>query len=161
MNGNGWNHEWSRMNANDAKYEIVEGLARVDFERVHGWLTNTYWSPGVSRVKVERAARNSSLVVNAHGESGQAGYLRVVSDRATFAWICDVYVDEPHRGNGIASAMVRYALAHPEHQGLRRWLLATADAHSVYAGCGFRPIDNPERWMFLRPTPPEQWEADF
>ena len=144
----------------DTSYEIAEGLERVDFERVHGWLTNTYWSPGVSREKVERAARNSSLVVSAHDGSGQTGYLRVVSDRATFAWICDVYVDESHRGRGIARSMVRYALAHQEHQGLRRWLLATADAHGVYAACGFKPIDNPERWMFLRPLPPEKCEAD-
>ena len=137
------------------EFEIVEGLERVDFARVYGWLTNTYWSPGVSREKIERAARNSSFVVSAYVDGCQAGYLRVVSDRATFAWICDVYVDEAHRGRGIARAMVRHALAHPEHQGLRRWLLATADAHGVYAECGFRPIDNPERWMFLRTSDQE------
>jgi GNAT superfamily N-acetyltransferase len=131
--------------------EIVGGLDRVDFERVHGWLSSSYWSPGVAREKVQRAAQNSSLVVGAYMDGAQVGYLRVVSDKATFAWICDVYVDEAHRGNGIARAMVNYALKHPEHQRLRRWLLATADAHGVYAECGFKPLDNPERWMFLRP----------
>ena len=141
-------------------FEIAEGLERVDFERVHGWLSTTYWSPGVSREKVERAARNSSLVMGAYRGGVQAGYLRVVSDRATFAWICDVFVASEHRGHGIGRAMVRYALAHPEHQGLRRWLLATADAHGVYAECGFKPIDNPERWMFLRPVAAEEWEAN-
>jgi GNAT superfamily N-acetyltransferase len=133
-------------------YDVVEGLERVDFGRVHGWLSSTYWSPGVAREKVERAAHNSSLVVGAYADGEQVGYLRVVSDKATFAWICDVYVDEAHRGKGIARAMVSYALNHPDHQGLRRWLLATADAHGIYAECGFKPLDNPERWMFLRPA---------
>ena len=107
------------------------------------------------REKVERAARNSSLVVGAYRGGEQVGYLRLVSDKTTFAWVCDVYVDEVHRGRGIARAMVRFALAHPEHQGLRRWLLATQDAHDIYAACGFKPLDNPERWMFLRPVAPE------
>ena len=143
------------MSTGHGEYEIAEELVRIDFARVHGWLVNTYWSPGVSREKVERAARNCSLVVGAYQDGEQVGYLRVVSDKTTFAWICDVYVDEAHRGRGIARAMVQFALAHPDHQGLRRWMLATADAHGVYAECGFRPIDNPERWMFLRPAPPE------
>jgi GNAT superfamily N-acetyltransferase len=139
-------------------YEVVEGIERVDFERVHAWLASTYWSPGIARERVERAASNSSLVIGAYLGLEQAGYLRVVSDRTTFAWICDVFVSEDHRGKGIARSMVQYALAHPEHQGLRRWLLATADAHGVYAECGFKPLENVERWMFLRPVPPETWE---
>lgn len=144
----------SNLSAHVGEYEIAEGLDRVDFDRVHGWLSKTYWSPDVLHEKVERAARNSSLVIGAYRDGIQAGYLRVVSDRATFAWICDVYVDECHRRNGIARAMVRYALSHPDHQGLRRWLLATDDAHGVYSECGFKPLDNPERWMFLRPVAP-------
>ncbi len=139
-------------------FEISEGIDRTDFERVHGWLSGTYWSPGIARERVERAARNSSLVLGAYVHGVQAGYLRVVSDRASFAWICDVYVDEGSRGQGIARAMVRHAVSHPEHQGLRRWLLATADAQGVYAECGFRPLDNPERFMFLRPVSAEHWE---
>lgn len=130
-------------------YAIDDSLDRVDFARVHGWITTTYWSPGVGREKVERAARNSSLVVGAYNGGTQVGYLRVVSDRATFAWICDVFVDEAHRGRGIARAMVRFALEHPDHQGLRRWLLATQDAHGVYSQCGFIPLPAPDRWMIL------------
>src|SRR5579884_1647307 len=113
--------------------EIVEGFDRVDFPRVHGWLTNAYWSLGISLAQVERAASNSSLLVSAYDGESQVGYLRIVSDRTRFAWVCDVFVAESHRGQGIAKRMVRYALAHPEHQGLRRWVLATRDAHSVYA----------------------------
>lgn len=140
-------------------YEIDDALERIDFDRVHGWLASTYWSPGIAREKVERAARNSSLVLGAYKNGTQAGYLRVVSDRATFAWVCDVFVDDAHRGQGLARAMVRFALAHPEHQELRRWLLATQDAHGVYEACGFRLIDNPERWMFLRPNNPDASSA--
>jgi GNAT superfamily N-acetyltransferase len=137
-------------------YDINDDAARIDFARVHGWLASTYWSPGVSRELVERAARGSSLVIGAYQQSNggaQVGYMRLVSDRATFAWICDVYVDESHRGNGLARAMLRFALAHPEHQSLRRWLLATRDAHGVYEALGFEPLTNPQRWMALHPNP--------
>jgi GNAT superfamily N-acetyltransferase len=127
--------------------EIVEGVDRVDFDTVHSWLTTAYWSEGIDRPSVERAARNSSLVVGAFDGDTQVAYLRVVSDRTRFAWLCDVFVAESHRGRGIAKAMVRYALDHPEHQSLRRWLLATRDAHGVYAECGFIPLPEPQRWM--------------
>lgn len=134
-------------------YEIDEDRERLDFERVHGWLTTTYWSPGIFREKVERAARGSSLVVGAYRDGEQVGYLRIISDRATFAWVCDVFVDEAHRGRGLARAMVQYALNHPEHQGLRRWVLATLDAHGVYREVGFEPLPSPERWMIYAPQP--------
>lgn len=127
--------------------EIREGYDAVDFDRVHAWLEGTYWSPGIERDLVERGARYSSLVLSALVDGVQVGYARVVSDRARFAYLCDVYVDEAHRGKGIARQMVRYALDHPEHQGLRRWMLATQDAHGVYAACGFEPLASPERWM--------------
>ena len=129
------------------EYEIDDALERVDLARVHSWLETTYWSPGVSREIVERAARNSSLVIGAYLDSTQVAYTRIISDRATFAWICDVFVDEPHRAKGLARAMISFALAHPEHQNLRRWLLATRDAHGVYRELGFEPLTNPERWM--------------
>jgi ribosomal protein S18 acetylase RimI-like enzyme len=133
---------------------VDEDRSRIDFARVHEWLSCTYWSPGVAREKVERAAQHSSLVIGAYDteqEGRQVGYVRIVSDRATFAYLCDVYVDEDYRGRGIARAMVRYALEHPEHQGLRRWMLATRDAHDVYRGLGFDSLPSPERWMTLLP----------
>jgi GNAT superfamily N-acetyltransferase len=134
-------------------YELDDDPARLDLATIHAWLAATYWLPGVARETVERAAQYSSLVVGAYHDGAQVGYLRVVSDRATFAWLCDVFVEEAHRGKGLARAMVRFALEHPEHQGLRRWLLATRDAHGVYSACGFQPLTEPERWMFLRPHP--------
>lgn len=119
----------------------------VDFHLVHSWLTTSYWSPGIARVRVEAAARGSSLVVGAYDGDRQVGYCRVVSDRVTFAWLCDVWVDAPYRGQGIAKAMVRFATADANHQGLRRWLLATRDAHPIYAECGFELLPEPEKWM--------------
>lgn len=142
------------MLAAHESFEIDDDLARVDFERVHRWLAGSYWSSGIARETVERAAQNSSLVVGAYADGNQVGCLRVVSDRTTFAWLCDVFVDESHRGLGIGTAMVRFALNHPEHLGLRRWLLATRDAHGVYRSVGFEPIPNPEMWMILWPAEP-------
>lgn len=131
--------------------EIRLGPENTDFHAVHPWLASSYWSPGTTREMVERAARHSSLVVNAWDEDQQVGYLRVVSDRATFAWVADVFVAEAARGRGIAQAMVSVALNHPEHQGLRRWLLATRDAHGLYERFGFGPLPFPERWMVRLP----------
>jgi GNAT superfamily N-acetyltransferase len=133
------------------RYEIDDDVSRLDFARLHDWLTNSYWSPGITRERVERAATGSSLVVGAYFNDLHVGYLRVVSDRATFAWIADVFVDPDHRGRGIATAMLQFTLEHPQHQNLRRWLLATRDAHDVYAKCGFEPLPHPERFMILKP----------
>lgn len=136
------------------EFELREGADAVDFDRVHSWLTATYWSPGIDRDRVVRAAQGSSLVLNAYAAGRQVGYLRVISDRATFAWVCDVFVAEEARGQGLAKRMVRHAQAHPLHQGLRRWMLATADAHGVYRECGFIPMSQPERYMEFRPARP-------
>jgi GNAT superfamily N-acetyltransferase len=127
--------------------DIRMGPENTDFETVHGWLTTTYWSPGVSRETVERAAKYSSMIINAWEGDHQIGYCRIVSDRTTFAWVCDVYVVEEERGKGLARAMVTAATEDPEHQGLRRWLLATKDAHGVYEQIGFEPLVEPARWM--------------
>ena len=137
---------------NRDNYEIDAAISRVDWVRVHGWLTTSYWTPGISRERVERAARNSALVVGAYTPEGQVGFLRVVSDRTRFAYLADVWVDEAHRGHGLARAMVRFALQHPEFNSVSCWMLATADAHGVYRELGFGPLAQPERWMEFRPA---------
>ena len=134
------------------EYEIDDDPTRPNFARVHQWLTNSYWSPGIARERVERAAAGSSLVIGAYLYGEQVGYLRVVSDRATFAWVADVFVDPPHRGRGVATAMLQFAIEHPAHQGFRRWTLATRDAHEVYAKVGFMPLPHPERFMIFKPV---------
>ena len=131
-------------------YLLSDDPARLDLGRVYGWLRGAYWSEGVRRDVVERAfAHSIGLGVYAlgAGAGGQVGVARVVTDRATFAWVCDVYVDDAHRGRGLARWMVGAARTHPELRGLRRWLLATRDAHGVYDALGFGPLSAPERWM--------------
>ena len=141
------------MKTHLAEYEIDDDKTRIDFAQVHAWLTTAYWSTGVSRQRVEQAAQHSSLVVGAYCSGQQAGFLRVVSDRTTFAWVADVFVDPSHRKKGLAKAMVRFALQHPEFQGIRQWVLMTLDAHPVYRQLGFDFHPNRHNLMQLRPPP--------
>jgi GNAT superfamily N-acetyltransferase len=132
-------------------YTINDDIERIDFMRVTDWLAGSYWSPRISRAEVEKGARNSSLVIGAYAAGGeQVGYARLASDRTRFAYIMDVFVDEGHRRRGLAGAMTRFAMAHPEHRDIYQWLLATRDAHNVYERVGFKPLDHPERWMMIR-----------
>jgi GNAT superfamily N-acetyltransferase len=132
-------------------YVIKDDIGSVNFRTVTEWLAGTYWTPRISQTEVEKGARNSSLVIGAYNaESRQVGYARLVSDKTRFAYIMDVFVDSDHRRKGLAGAMVRFAMAHPEYQDVYQWLLATEDAHEVYARVGFKPLDHPERWMIIR-----------
>jgi GNAT superfamily N-acetyltransferase len=129
-------------------YQVSDDPARLDVALVHRFLsTEAYWSPGVSRDVVERAIAGS-IPFGLYAPGGaQAGFARVVTDRATFAYLADVFVLAPHRGRGLGGFLVGSVLAHPELQGLRRFVLATDDAHGIYARFGFAPLDVPERWM--------------
>ncbi|MGV4987170.1 GNAT family N-acetyltransferase [Streptomyces sp. NPDC001709] len=130
-------------------YEFSADTARVDVERVHGWLSSdAYWAIGRPREKHERAMASSinfGVYDTASGE--QVAYARVVTDRALFAWLADVYVDPSVRGKGLGTAFVGRIRDHLEPYGLRRVLLATQDAHAVYERVGFRPLDRPDQWM--------------
>jgi GNAT superfamily N-acetyltransferase len=139
------------------QYEITDDRTRLDFALIHGWLTETYWSPGITRPKVEKAAKHSALVLGAYckktsGNSGpaQVGYCRVVSDQTRFAWLADVFVAPDHRGQGLGQAIVNFALQHPDLADVHNWLLGTKDAHGVYAKLGFKPTDEPDRLMQLK-----------
>ncbi|NIJ32951.1 GNAT family N-acetyltransferase [Sphingomonas oligoaromativorans] len=120
--------------------------AELDLDTIHGFLTTSYWSPGIPRETVARAIAGS-LCVGAYRERRQIGFARVVSDRATFAYLADVFVLEEARGEGIGRAMVRALMEHHELQGLRRWFLATLDAHGVYEALGWQPVAHPERLL--------------
>ena len=137
------------------EYVIEEGGSRIDWPRVHSWLTTSYWSPGITRDRVERAARHSAVVLGAFIGREQVGYLRVISDKTRFAYLCDVWVETAHRRRGLARAMVRYALEHPDFSTVA-WLLATLDAHGVYINLGFSPLKEPQRWMEWKPNPGPQ-----
>ncbi|MEV5875941.1 GNAT family N-acetyltransferase [Streptomyces sp. NPDC052101] len=130
-------------------YEFSADTARVDVDRVHGWLSSdAYWAIGRSREKHERAMASSinfGVYDTTSGE--QVAYARVVTDQALFAWLADVYVDPSVRGKGVGTAFVGRIRDHLKPYGLRRVLLATHDAHGVYEKLGFRPLDRPDRWM--------------
>ncbi|MEU9037262.1 GNAT family N-acetyltransferase [Streptomyces sp. NPDC048352] len=130
-------------------YEISTDPDRLDAALVHRWLSqDAYWALGRSREKQD-AAISASLNFGAYDSASgaQLGYARVVTDRATFAWLCDVYVDPGARGKGLGSALVDAVKARLAPYGLRRILLATADAHEVYARAGFEPLATPAKWM--------------
>ena len=129
-------------------YEITTDQSRIDVEAAHAFLTKAYWSPGVPLAVVRKAIENS-LCVAVLMAGRQVGFVRAVTDRATFAYIADVYVLEEHRGRGLSRAMIEALLEHPDLRGLRRLLLATRDAHGLYVKFGFKPLANPDRIMEL------------
>ena len=130
-----------------AELRISSDLADVDLDVVHGFLSrDAYWCRGIGRDRVERAVRHS-ICVSALLDGAQVGFARVVTDHATFGYLADVFVLPAHRGQGISQAMMAAVLAHPGLQGLRRLLLATSDAHGLYAKYDFTPVQRPERFM--------------
>ena len=139
----------------DAGYLADDDRTRLQLDVVHGFLSTAYWSPGVARDVVERAIANS-VVVGVYDAAGrQVGMARAVTDRTTFAWIADVFVLAEHRGRGLGRFVVESLLDHPELQGLRRIMLATADAHDLYRGYGFEELDDPGRYLVRREASPD------
>jgi ribosomal protein S18 acetylase RimI-like enzyme len=126
--------------------EVTTDLARVDAAAAHAFLRGSYWSEGIPLQTVERAIAGSICAAALDG-GRQVGLARAVTDRATFAYLCDVYVLESHRGRGLGRRLVEALLAHPELQGLRRWALITRDAHGLYEKVGFRRLASPRSWM--------------
>jgi len=119
-------------------YEISTDPTRLDFGAMHAYLTRSYWSPGIPFATVERAARHSLCFGLYEKSSGkQVGLSRVVTDHATFAYLCDVYVLEEHRGHGLGKLLMRAVMAHPALTGARRAMLGTRDAHGLYRQFGF------------------------
>lgn len=132
-------------------YEISTDLADLDLDLVHQWLsTDAYWALGRSREAVGTAAAHS-LNWGMHTGGVQVAYARVVTDRANFAWLCDVYVDRAHRGRGLARRLVAEVVDELDRMGVRRTLLATKDAHAVYAERDFTPLPDPSMWMVRTP----------
>ncbi|WP_400192484.1 GNAT family N-acetyltransferase [Hymenobacter sp. B81] len=132
-----------------AAFSISPDPARLDVGLIHDYLgRHSYWAPGISRELVERSIRHS-LCFGVYDEAtgAQVGFARVVSDQATFAYLCDVFVLEAYRGRGLSKQLMQYIIDYPALQGLRRWLLATRDAHSLYAQFGFTPLAAPPRFM--------------
>jgi len=143
-------------------YELSRDHARIDLDVVHGFLSECYWSPRVRREVVAAAIANSGVIgayeVGAGGELPvQVGFARVITDYATFAYLCDVFVLDAHRGRGLATRMVKELMADPRLQTLRRWALATKDAMDVYTPLGFVQCPASRIWMEKR-LPATGWQ---
>lgn len=132
---------------------IEPDWSEVDLDLIHGLISRSYWAEGMPRALLARAMRGSlNFLLRLDGSDELVGYARVVSDRATFAYLCDVFVLEAWRGRGLGDWLIGQVVAHPELQGLRRFTLFTRDAHALYERHGFRPLATPVRGMeIVRP----------
>lgn len=119
---------------------------RLDLEAICDFLSRSYWAQNRPRATVELSLKHS-LVFGVYDGSRQVGMARIVTDYATFAWLCDVFIHEDYRAKGIGKWLMATIISHPDLQGLRRFLLATRDAHGLYSQFGFTPMNNPDRWM--------------
>lgn len=132
-------------------YLVSTDRSTLDIDAIHDFLSNrSYWSAGITRERLAGAIERS-LPFGVYDGDRQVGFARVISDGETMAYLADVYVEESHRGRGLSKLLLEAVIAHPELQGLKRWILGTRDAHSLYAQFGFAPLAAPERWMERAP----------
>ena len=127
-------------------YSVTADRERIDIDAVHTFLSRSFWAKGISKEIVAKSIRHS-LCFGVFNGANQVGFARVVTDYSTYAYLCDVYVLEDHRGQGLAVWLMEFVMGHPELQGLRRFQLVTRDAHSLYRKFGFQEPPNPERQM--------------
>jgi GNAT superfamily N-acetyltransferase len=128
------------------EFEISTDPARIDLAAVHSFLTNSYWAKGIQVETVQQSIQNS-LCFGVHRGEEQVGFARTITDYATFSYLADVFILEPYRGRGLSKWLMECIMAHPRLQGLRRWMLATRDAHRLYASFGFTVVKSPDRMM--------------
>ena len=133
--------EWKRDG-----FRISTEKAELDRSAIHEFLRNSYWATGIPRELLDRSIENS-LCFGLYDGKRLVGFARVISDSATFGYLSDVFVVESHRGKGLATWFMETILAHPDLQGIRRWMLATRDAHGLYRKVGFSALSRPERIM--------------
>ena len=131
-------------------YLISDDPARLNPRAIHAYLTRSYWAQGIPLETVTRSLAHSLCLGIYTSEGEQVGLVRIISDYTTFAYFCDVYVLEAHRGRGLSKAAMDLAISHPRLQGLRRLQLVTQDAHGLYARYGFKVVEQPERHMEKR-----------
>jgi GNAT superfamily N-acetyltransferase len=134
-------HLWSK-----GDYEISTDPARIDISMVHEFLTNAYWATGIPLETVRQSIENS-IAFGVYRGRQQVGFARIISDQATFAYLADVFILPSFRGRGLSRWLMECIIGHPDLQELRRWMLATQDAHGLYAKFGFTPIKHPDSWM--------------
>jgi GNAT superfamily N-acetyltransferase len=141
-------------------YAVSTDPGRLDLDVIHAFLETAYWSPGIPRATLERAIANSLPFGLYEPSERQIGFARVVTDYAQYAYLGDVFITPEHRGKGLGKFLISSILAHPQLQSLRRWALATADAHGLYGQFGFRAPEHPEIHMFIERSPGQLWAGD-
>lgn len=128
-------------------FQISTDKSLLDFEKIYNYLDGeSYWAKGIPADRLRRAIKNS-LCFGVYHQNKQAGFARVVTDEATFAYICDVFILDEYRGLGLSKWLIQTIVGYPEFKGIRRWSLATSDAHGLYSQFGFTQITRPENWM--------------
>lgn len=130
----------------NGQFWITTDNEKLDVDAIHAYLTRSFWAEGIPKATVATAVANS-LCFGLFDGAAQIGLARVVTDRATYAYLCDVYVLETHRGHGLGKWLIETVMAHPDLQGLRRFQLVTRDAHGLYSRHGFAAPAHPERHM--------------
>ncbi|EAY31929.1 GNAT family N-acetyltransferase [Microscilla marina] len=138
------------MNITKNGFLLSTDKAKLQVGGIHSFLASSYWATNIPKATVEKSIKHS-LCFGIYKENQQVGFARIMSDYATFAYLADVFVLEAYRGHGLAKWLVQSIRQHPDLQGLRRWMLATHDAHALYAQyADFVPIENPEMWMEIK-----------
>lgn len=128
------------------EFIISTDKRKLDFKTIHNFLTNCYWSNGISMKLVRKAARNSICFGVYHGKK-QIGYARVITDYVRFGYLADVFIIEEYRGRGLSKRLMKTILNSPQLKDVHAWMLATKDAHGLYEKFGFKKLDEPERFM--------------
>lgn len=136
-----------------AGYALSTDPARLDRDAIYAYLVASYWAERIPRDVFERSIDQALCFGLRAPDGSQVGFARVITDRATIAYLGDVFVLETHRGRGLSKWMMDCVIGHPELQGLRRWILLTRDAHGLYRKYGFTDLAKPDRWM-------ERWDPD-
>ena len=119
---------------------------KLDIDRIHSFLNRTYWAEGISKEIISRSIEGS-LCFGVFENDKQVGFARMITDKATFAYLADVFIIEEYRGRGLSKWLMEVIMSHPDLQGLRRMILVTKDAHGLYRQFGFTPLINVDRWM--------------
>ncbi|MDO6680115.1 GNAT family N-acetyltransferase [Shewanella sp. 4_MG-2023] len=142
-------------------YVISTDQNKLDISVIHGFISQSYWAKGMPITVLTKAIEHSLCFGVFTDEDQQVGFARLITDRATFAYLADVFITDQHRGIGLSKLLIETVISHPDIQGLRRMMLATRDAHGLYAQYGFLPIDNPEILMQIwRPNIYQQAQND-
>jgi GNAT superfamily N-acetyltransferase len=135
--------EWTKD-----EFLISTDKSKIDVQYVHGFLAGSYWAQGIPIETVQKSIEGA-LCFSVMHLGQQVGFARVITDGATFAYLADVFIDENYRGKGLSKWLMEVIMSYPRLQGLRRFMLATRDAHGLYAQFGFTSLTNVDRWMHI------------